>query len=67
MPLGAARTACPRRIATQEQYQALRLTSSMPVLRTLRVVHGDADDPVEVTVMVKAGHLYEVRYDFPMV
>ncbi|GAA4794909.1 GntR family transcriptional regulator [Streptomyces ziwulingensis] len=52
------------RIPTQEQYQALRLTSSTPVLRTLRVVHGDEGGPVEVTVMVKAGHLYELRYEF---
>ncbi len=52
------------RIPTQEQYQALHLTSSTPVLRTLRVVHGDGGGPVEVTVMVKAGHLHEVRYEF---
>ncbi|MFE5603266.1 GntR family transcriptional regulator [Streptomyces coelicoflavus] len=54
------------RIPTREQYQALRLTSSTPVLRTLRVVHGDGEGPVEVTVMVKAGHLYELRYEFDM-
>ncbi|MFG2571586.1 GntR family transcriptional regulator [Streptomyces sp. NPDC048481] len=52
------------RVPTQDQYRVLRLTSSMPVLRTLRVVTGDDDRPVEVTVMVKAGHLYELRYDF---
>ncbi|MEV5881308.1 GntR family transcriptional regulator [Streptomyces sp. NPDC052020] len=52
------------RIPTQEQYQALRLTGSTPVLRTFRVVHGDGGRPVEVTVMVKAGHLYELRYEF---
>ncbi|MFF3497889.1 GntR family transcriptional regulator [Streptomyces sp. NPDC003247] len=52
------------RVPTQEQYQALRLTSGLPVLRTLRVVHSDREEPVEVTVMVKAGHLYEVRYEF---
>jgi GntR family transcriptional regulator len=52
------------RIPTQEQYRALHLTSSTPVLRTLRVVHSDGDGPVEVTVMVKAGHLYELEYEF---
>ncbi|MEU9557273.1 GntR family transcriptional regulator [Streptomyces fumanus] len=52
------------RIPTQEQYRALHLTSSTPVLRTLRVVHGDGNGPVEVTVMVKAGHLYELEYEF---
>lgn len=54
------------RIPTQGQAQALHLTSSTPVLRTLRVVHGDGDGPVEVTVMVKAAHLYELQYEFDM-
>ncbi|MFI6033074.1 GntR family transcriptional regulator [Streptomyces sp. NPDC051315] len=52
------------RVPTQEQYRALHLTSSMPVLRTLRVLHSDREEPVEVTVMVKAGHLYELQYEF---
>ncbi|MEZ7003577.1 GntR family transcriptional regulator [Streptomyces sp. AD55] len=51
------------RIPTQEQYQALNLPGPVPVLRTLRVVYSDDERPVEVTVMVKAGHLYELRYD----
>ncbi|MFB7983203.1 GntR family transcriptional regulator [Streptomyces vinaceus] len=52
------------RVATQEQYTALRLPGELPVLRTLRTVYGDGDRPLEVTVMVKAGHLYELRYEF---
>ncbi|MFE9298852.1 GntR family transcriptional regulator [Streptomyces niveus] len=52
------------RIPTQEQYEALRLPGALPVLRTLRVVYGADERPVEVTVMAKAGHLYEVRYEF---
>ncbi|MBT2482164.1 GntR family transcriptional regulator [Streptomyces sp. ISL-94] len=52
------------RVATQEQYTALRLPGELPVLRTLRTVHGPDDRPVEVTVMVKAGHLYELQYEF---
>ncbi|WP_411148422.1 GntR family transcriptional regulator [Streptomyces sp. A30] len=52
------------RIPTQEQYQALSLPSDLPVLRTLRVVYSDDDRPVEATVMVKAGHLYELQYEF---
>ncbi|MCX4693869.1 GntR family transcriptional regulator [Streptomyces sp. NBC_01408] len=51
------------RVATQEQYTALRLPGDLPVLRTLRTVYGDDDRPVEATVMVKAGHLYELRYE----
>ncbi|MFD9574872.1 GntR family transcriptional regulator [Streptomyces sp. NPDC059982] len=52
------------RVATREQYTALRLPGDLPVLRTLRTVYGDDERPIEVTVMVKAGHLYELRYEF---
>ncbi|WP_371097704.1 GntR family transcriptional regulator [Streptomyces sanglieri] len=52
------------RVATQDQYRLLRLPGDLPVLRTLRIVHSDHDRPVEATVMVKAGHLYEVQYAF---
>ncbi|GAA0653683.1 hypothetical protein GCM10009535_35230 [Streptomyces thermocarboxydovorans] len=52
------------RVPTQEQYQALNLPSDLPVLRTLRVVYSDNERPVEATVMVKAGHLYELQYEF---
>lgn len=52
------------RVPTQDQYQALRLPGGLPVLRTLRVVYSDDELPVEATVMVKAGHLYEVQYEF---
>ncbi|MFF0381678.1 GntR family transcriptional regulator [Streptomyces sp. NPDC004286] len=52
------------RVPTQEQYRALRLPSDLPVLRTLRVVFSDDDRPIEATVMVKAGHLYELQYEF---
>lgn len=52
------------RIPTQEQYEALHLPGDLPVLRTLRVVYGVDERPIEVTVMAKAGHLYELRYEF---
>lgn len=52
------------RVATQEQYAALRLPGDLPVLRTLRTVYGGEQRPIEVTVMVKAGHLYELQYEF---
>ncbi|WP_407552140.1 GntR family transcriptional regulator [Streptomyces sp. Pv4-95] len=52
------------RVPTQEQYEALRLPSNLPVLRTLRVVHSRHERPIEATVMVKAGHLYELQYEF---
>jgi GntR family transcriptional regulator len=52
------------RVPTQEQYEALRLPGDLPVLRTLRVVYTDGDRPIEATVMIKAGHLYELQYEF---
>ncbi|MCJ0868326.1 GntR family transcriptional regulator [Streptomyces sp. AP-93] len=52
------------RVATQEQYTALRLPGDLPVLRTLRTVYSAEGQPIEVTVMVKAGHLYELQYEF---
>lgn len=52
------------RVPTQDQHQALRLPGGLPVLRTLRVVYSEAERPIEATVMVKAGHLHEVRYEF---
>ncbi|GAA3488783.1 GntR family transcriptional regulator [Streptomyces cremeus] len=52
------------RVPTQEQTAALRLPGNLPVLRTLRVVLSNAERPIEATVMVKAGHLYELQYEF---
>jgi GntR family transcriptional regulator len=52
------------RVPTQEQFRALRLPGSLPVLCTLRVVYDDHESPVEATAMVKAGHLYELQYEF---
>ncbi|MEU2790215.1 GntR family transcriptional regulator [Streptomyces sp. NPDC007100] len=55
------------RVPTREQYEVLRLPGDLPVLRTLRVVYGvwgDEVRPIEVTVMAKAGHLYELQYEF---
>ncbi|CAM5593401.1 hypothetical protein GCM10010329_48770 [Streptomyces spiroverticillatus] len=52
------------RVPTQDQATALRLPGNLPVLRTLRVVLSDAERPIEATVMVKAGHLYELQYEF---
>ncbi|MGW3008957.1 GntR family transcriptional regulator [Streptomyces sp. NPDC001219] len=52
------------RVPSQEQFTALRLPGDLPVLRTLRVVRSEGERPIEVTVMVKAGHLYEMQYEF---
>lgn len=34
------------------------------MLRTLRVVYSDGEHPIEATVTAKAGHLYELQYEF---
>ncbi|MFI6051680.1 GntR family transcriptional regulator [Streptomyces violascens] len=52
------------RVPTQEQCRALKLPSDLPVLRTLRIVYSDHERPIEVSVLVKAGHLYELQYEF---
>lgn len=52
------------RVPTQEQYTVLQLPGSLPVLRTLRVVYSDDEMPIEASVMVKSGHLYELQYEF---
>ncbi|WNI16219.1 GntR family transcriptional regulator [Actinacidiphila sp. ITFR-21] len=52
------------RVATQEQYEVLELPSDLPILRTFRVVYSTHERPIEATVMAKAGHLYELQYEF---
>lgn len=50
--------------ATNEEYELLQLPRQIPVLRTLRVVLSHDDRAIEVTTMVKAGHLYALQYTF---
>lgn len=50
------------RLPTTEEYEALDLTAGIPVIRQFRVIYSDNDVPVEVSVMVKAAHLFELRY-----
>ncbi|MFG3051865.1 GntR family transcriptional regulator [Kitasatospora sp. NPDC048239] len=52
------------RVPTPDEVKALGTPTKVPVLRTLRVVHSVDDRVVEVAVMAKAGHLYELQYDF---
>lgn len=51
-------------IPTQEQHEALELPSDLPILRTFRVVLSNDDRVIEVTEMAKAGHLYELQYEY---
>lgn len=50
-------------LPTPEMVLLLNMPSKLPTLRTLRVVYS-GERIIEVTEMVKAGHLYKVRYRF---
>lgn len=51
------------RLATVEEFVALKLPEDMPVLRQFRVVYATDGRPVEASIMVKAGQRYEVEYE----
>lgn len=50
------------RAPTTEEVEALDLPDGTPVIRQLRIVHSDNERPVEASVLVKGGHLYELLY-----
>lgn len=50
------------RLPTTEELESLELPDDVPVIRQLRVVHSDDRRPVEVTVLIKGGHRYELSY-----
>jgi len=50
------------RSPTTEEVEGLDLPTGVHVLRQLRVVYSDDERPVEVSVIVKPGHLYKLRY-----
>lgn len=52
------------RMPTTEEADLLSLPD-VPIIRQFRVVHSDADRPVEVSVIVKGAHLYELVYRQP--
>ncbi|AHH98199.1 GntR family transcriptional regulator [Kutzneria albida] len=47
---------------TTEEVEALDLPADVPVIRQFRVIYSDNRTPVEASVMVKGGHLYELLY-----
>ncbi|BCJ43527.1 GntR family transcriptional regulator [Actinoplanes ianthinogenes] len=53
------------RPATVAEFIALRLPEDIPVLRQFRIGYTDGGRPVEVTVMIKAGQQFEIRYEVP--
>ncbi|MFD8500411.1 GntR family transcriptional regulator [Amycolatopsis sp. NPDC059657] len=50
------------RAPTTAEVEALRLPISTPIIRTLRVIFTDTDTPVEASVLIKGGHLYEIEH-----
>ncbi|MBB5800600.1 GntR family transcriptional regulator [Saccharothrix ecbatanensis] len=47
---------------TVEEAETLDLPDGTPVIRQLRVVYSDNERPVEASVLIKGGHLYELLY-----
>lgn len=50
------------RLPTTEELEALELPDDVPVIRQFRIVYSDEQRPVEVSVLVKGGHRYELQY-----
>lgn len=49
------------RMPTDEEADLLSLPN-VPVIRQFRVVYSDEDRPVEVSILIKGSHLYELLY-----
>jgi GntR family transcriptional regulator len=47
---------------TTEEVEALGLPDAVPVIQQFRIIYSDDKRPVEVSVLAKPGHLYELRY-----
>lgn len=54
------------RSATTEEYELLEIPGDAPVLEVFRVVYSDDRRPIEVTALVKPGHLYKMGYHLPV-
>ncbi|MEV5944728.1 GntR family transcriptional regulator [Streptomyces sp. NPDC051994] len=52
------------RLPTREQYAALKMPTKLPVLRTYRTTYSTDGRPIQVEIMAKAGHMYELQYEF---
>ncbi|MEZ7127554.1 GntR family transcriptional regulator [Nonomuraea sp. AD125B] len=47
---------------TLDEAEGLDLPADVPVFRQFRVVYSDSGRPVEVSILIKGGHLYELSY-----
>jgi GntR family transcriptional regulator len=50
------------RLPTTEELETLDLPDDVPILRTFRVVYTDQARSIEVQILIKGGHLYELAY-----
>lgn len=50
------------RLPTTEEFEGLALPDDVPVMRQFRVIYSDDDRPVEVSILIKGAHLYELMY-----
>lgn len=50
------------RFATTDEYLLLELPGEVPLLDLFRVVYSDGRRPIEVTELVKPGHIYKASY-----
>jgi len=50
------------RLPTPEEAELLELPPGLTVLRQFRTIYSDGARPVEVSVLIKDGHLYELMY-----
>lgn len=51
------------RLATSEEYELLDLPGDIPLLDVFRVVYSDKRRPIEVSELVKPGHIYKMSYE----
>lgn len=49
---------------TPQQQKALKMPTKLPVLRQFRVTYSIDNRPIQAEFMIKAGHLYELEYEF---
>ncbi|MFC3986855.1 GntR family transcriptional regulator [Streptosporangium jomthongense] len=50
------------RVPTPEEVEHLDIPDGVSVLEQFRVIYSDDDRPVEVSLIVKPGHLYKLKY-----
>lgn len=51
------------RFATSEEYLLLALPGEIPLLDVFRIVYSEEERPIEVTELVKPGHVYKQLYN----